>query len=159
MAIREMTNSDIPYVQKMLADLNDLHAENEPNIFNAGVTRRQEYYKEIINNPNKIIFVAISEEGKRVGCIKGKIIDFPGKDILKARKYGYIDGIFIVKEYRGLLYEYKLQKTLFKWFLDQGINHVEANVWDFNGNAKEYYKLFGYRYTKHGLAFEIKEDK
>ena len=79
------------------------------------------------------------------------------KEILKARKYGYIDGIFVVKHQRGKLYEFKLQNKIFNWFKSHGIYHIEANVWEFNESAKKYYELFGYKYTKHGLSFDIKE--
>ena len=157
MAIRRMQVDDIPDVQKMFADLQNLHAENEPNVFIKDVVRSESYYYDIMNDPNKIIFVAISENEERVGCIKGKVIDFKGKDILKARKYGYIDGIYVTPKYRGKLYEYKLQKELFNWFKNQGISHIEANVWEFNENAKKYYEMFGYKYTKHGLSFDIEE--
>lgn len=150
-----MTKENIGEVQHMMRDLQNSHAEMAPEIFKADVLRDVEYFEKILHDNTRIIFVAIDNSGIPIGFIKGKIIDFPGTDMLKARKYGYVDGIFVKKKFRGQLVEYKLQKELFRWFRDVGITHVEANVWDFNQRAKEYYQLFGYTYVKHGLKIDI----
>ena len=65
MIIREMQIEDIPYVQEMFAELQNLHADNEPDVFVKNVVREENYYREKMNNPNKIIFVAICENGER----------------------------------------------------------------------------------------------
>ena len=154
MKVRIMEKEDVTDVQLLFAELQNLHAENEPEIFVKDVVRSTEYYYDILNRHDRVIWVAV-ENSKVIGCIKGKIIDFEGKDILKKRRYGFIDGMIVDKDSRGKLIEYKLQNALFNWFKEKGINHVEASVWNFNENAKKYYEAFGYKYTKLGLSIEI----
>ena len=154
MRIKIMEKNDIADVQLLFAELQNLHAKNEPEIFVKDVVRSAEYYLDILNKNDRVIWVAV-ENSKVVGCIKGKIIDFDGKDILKKRKYGFIDGMIVDKSNRGKLVEYKLQNALFSWFKEQGITHIEASVWNFNENAKKYYEAFGYKYTKLGLCIDI----
>lgn len=155
MLIRKMQNEDIGEVQSMMKELQDFHADMLPQVFKKGVLRDVEYFKNIMTDDNRIILVAVNDIGEPIGFVKGKMIDFPGSDMLQARKYGYVDGIFVKKVYRGRLVEYKLQKELFKWFKSLGLNSAEANVYEFNGRAKEYYQLFGYSYIKHGLQIEL----
>ena len=155
MIVRIMEEKDIFEVQHMMMDLQNFHAEIAPEIFKKATLRDVSYYEKVLDDNNRIILIAIDKSNIPAGFIKGKIIDFPGTDMLKARKYGYVDGIFVKKPYRGQLVEYKLQKELFKWFKKQGVNHVEANVWDINERAKDYYQLFGYTYLKHGLEIDI----
>ena len=155
MIIRQMMTSDINDVQIMMRDLQNSHAEKAPEIFKMDVLREPAYFEKLLSEKSRIIFVAEGSDGSPVGFVKGKIVDFPGTTTLHARKYGYVDGIFVKKEYRGQLVEYKLQKHLFNWFSMQGLKHVEANVWDFNERAREYYQLFGYSYVKHGLQIDL----
>lgn len=155
MFIRKMQKEDIGEVRVMMKDLQDSHAEMLPEIFKKGVLRDVEYYERILTDNERIIFVAINDVGDPIGFVKGKIVDFPGSDMLQARRYGYVDGIFVKNAFRGRLVEYKLQKELFEWFKSLGLNNVEANVYEFNGRAKEYYQLFGYSYIKHGLQIEL----
>lgn len=154
MVIRKMQNGDIDEVRFMMRDLQDSHAKMAPDIFKEGILRDVEYFENILSDNKRIILVAI-DDGIPVGFVKGKTIDFSGSDMLKARKYGYVDGIFVKKAYRGRLVEYKLQTELFNWFKSLGLNRVEANVYEFNERAKKYYKLFGYSYIKHGLQINI----
>lgn len=155
MIVREMEREDISEVQYMMKDLQDSHANMAPEIFKPGTLRNIQYYEKLMSDKDRIVFVAIDASGKKVGFVKGKIVNFPETEMLRARRYGYVDGIFVKKEYRGQLIEYKLQKTLFKWFKREGLTHVEANVWDFNDRAKKYYLLFGYTYLKHGLQVDL----
>lgn len=154
--IRRMDNTDIPYVQGMMQELYDVHAEMLPTVFMKGVRRKKEYFEKIIDAEDRTILVAVSTEGnQRIGFIKGKVVDFKGTDYLKPRIYGFVDGIFVEKSFRGKLIEYKLQKSLFNWFKEKKIFYVEASVWDTNEKAKDYYELFGYKYSKHGLYIEL----
>ena len=154
--IRKMDNTDIPYVQSMMQELYDIHAEMLPTVFKKGVRRKKEYFEKIIEAGDRTILIAVSTEGnQRIGFIKGKVVNFKETDYLKSRIYGFVDGIFVEKAFRGKLIEYKLQKSLFDWFKEKKIFYVEASVWDTNEKAKDYYKLFGYKYSKHGLYINL----
>lgn len=155
MRIRRMSIKDIPDVRIMMKDLQDSHAEMLPEVFKPGVLRAVAYYEQIISDKERTILVAVDDTDTPIGFVKGKIVDFPGSEMLRARRYGYVDGIFVKKNYRGKLVEFKLQKELFSWFKSYGISHVEANVYDSNERAKEYYQLFGYSYVKHGLQIDL----
>ena len=156
MKVRKMLLTDIQCVQQMYVELQNLHAEHHPDIFQFNAMRPFSYFEEIVCNPNKIIIVATYQDSI-VGFIKGKVIQDRPSEIRKTTQYGYIDAVFIKDNFRHMGFGKKLQEAIVVWFKEKGIVRVESCVWEFNDNAKMFYEALGYKYRKHNIVFNIGE--
>jgi len=101
-----------------------------------------EWYDEVLNNPNKTLFVA--EIGKvvvGVGLVELRTsIDDP---IFRPRKYTHIKEIAVAAPHRGKGIERMLMDRIHQWGQKQGITDFELQVWERNDQAIGFYEKLG----------------
>lgn len=64
--------------------------------------------------------------------------------ILRLRRLGYMDDLFVKKEFRGLGISSKLHKEATKWFRQKGMRHVALTVGTGNEPAHSIYEKRGF---------------
>lgn len=129
-------------ISRLMKLLQNQHAEYFPDIFKKDAVRNREYFERVFAENNKRIYVA-THDGKVIGFVKGKIIHEKESDIRHERVYGYMDSIYIEKNFRGKLVDQKLFNALFNWFRENGITYAEGGVWEFNEGARAVFEMMG----------------
>ena len=153
MNIREAKIEDWKEVSVLMGMLQDLHAEQYPMIFKKAVRRDKTYFEKTLKNPKKKIFIA-DDNGKIVGYVKGKILIEEESDIRFGRIFGYIDSIYVLESYRGLLIDQKLFARLFRWMRENGVTYAEGGVWEFNSSARAVFEQMGSKtYQRKQIIF------
>jgi len=82
-------------------------------------------------------------EGKMVGNIM--VYERVNKD---NEVVGYIENIFVAKEYRNKGIAKQLLNKAFKYFIDNGIEICELEVWSVNERAVNLYKSMGFEFIR-----------
>jgi ribosomal protein S18 acetylase RimI-like enzyme len=133
-----------------------LHSENRSDwIDNNKIGFNTEYYKSIIENPDKgIIFVA-EENDNIIGHCIIIIYDIKNHFLMKDMKNITIEDLCIEKEYQ--------KKGIGKKLFDEAINYgrkIEANilelgVWDFNKNAVKFYEHLGMKTRLRRMEYKL----
>ena len=149
MKIRRAEARDIPALHKLLQQVNRVHHEGRPDLFNLGTKYTDEELRDMLRDDQRPIFV-YDDGGVRgyAFCIFQQKV---GDHIMTDVKTLYIDDLCVDEEWRGChvgksLYEYVLQ-----FARGQGCYNVTLNVWSCNEKAMGFYRACGLRPQKVGL--------
>lgn len=151
--IRLAKNKDFKDILKIFKEVQNLHAENEPDIFKFTDPIDQVSFKEMLKNQEIKIFV--SEDNKKInGFLIGKIIKIES-NLTLPRKLFAIENLAVLKT------EHKknIGKSLInvaKSFADkEQCDGVILNVWTFNENAINFYKHLGFEAKSIKMELKI----
>jgi len=99
-------------------------------------------FTEWLEDPDVGFFVA-RENGKLAGFVLAMIIEEP--DDLINVPYVSINELAVSKEFQGSGVGTTLMKRVEEWALENDINIVQLNVWEFNRKAKTLYEKLGFK--------------
>ena len=141
--IRRAEIKDIDSLNRLLYQVQTLHAEKRPDIFKLGAKKytSQELAK-IIADDMTPIFV-YEEEGVVMGyafCIYQITEE---NDQLYERKVLYIDDLCVDEPYRRKHIGQKLYEYVLETARENGCDRVTLNVWRVNPSAERFYQKMG----------------
>lgn len=150
MTIRRAEKRDIPQIEKLLYQVNNVHAEGRPDLFK--MDHKKYTGKEleaILSEENCPIFTAL-EEDTLLGyafCV----LQQPKGDNMQPIRTLYIDDLCVDESRRGQhvgkqLYDYVLQ-----YAKKIGCYNVTLNVWECNEAARRFYDKCGFKVQKTGM--------
>jgi len=99
-------------------------------------------FTEWLEDPDVGFFVA-RENGKLAGFALAMIMEEP--DDLINVPYVSINELAVGKEFQSLGIGTTLMKRVEEWALENNINIVQLNVWEFNQKAKTLYEKLGFK--------------
>lgn len=150
MTIRKAEQKDIPQIEKLLFQVNNVHAEGRPDLFKKNCKKyTSEELEAILQEDSRPIFTAM-EGDDLLGyafCILQKT---EGNNMQFIRTL-YIDDLCVDEEKRGRhigkqLYDYVLQ-----YAREIGCYNVTLNVWECNESARRFYDSCGLQVQKTGM--------
>ena len=153
--IRQAQLKDIPQILELLLQINILHKNHRPDIFNGPTTKyTEEELKELVNN--KEFIINVYEDGIVLGYTISKI-RYYDSNTLKKRCIYWIDDFCIDEKYR----HQGIGKKLFEYSKKQAEEYhcdsIELNVWSFNRDAVEFYEHLGMTNRSQIMELKIKD--
>ncbi len=151
--IREATPDDYDALCELLDEVDALHRDNLPHLFQrpTGPVREQAYYLSLIADENVGLFVA--EVNKRdVGFVHVVLRDAPAIPILVARRYAIVDGIGVKSDFRRGGIGRRLMHKAQEWATAKGASAIELNVHEFNQGAISFYQRLGFDIASRKLS-------
>lgn len=103
-----------------------------------------DWINNLNNGDNRIIFLAYNEQTCIGMCGAGEKMDEPAT--------GFIWGVYLRAEYRGLGIAEKLLTTAHDWFKSRSIHLIKAEVSTANHRAITFYKKLGYTIEKTAVV-------
>jgi len=149
MNIRMAQKSDIPRLNHLLYQVHKVHADERPDLFRPGCKKyTSEDLQEILQDPQKPIYVAVDENDSVMGYCFCLLEEVPEGTSLVPRKSVYIDDLCVDETCRGqhigsLLYEHVVQQAR-----NMGCYHITLNVWTLNPTAQAFYEKMGMKPLK-----------
>lgn len=151
MNFRRATEKDLAKVDDLLNQVNLVHHNGRPDLFNIGRKYTDEQLLVLFKDDTRPIFVATDEVDNVLGyafCISQQHIN---DNILTDIKTLYIDDLCVDEKTRGQhvgksLYEYVLQ-----YARENGYYNVTLNVWALNESARKFYESCGMQVQKIGM--------
>lgn len=148
--IRRAEKKDIPQIEKLLYQVNNIHAEGRPDLFKKDYKKYTEQeLEEILLQEERPVFAAM--DGDTVLGYVFCVLRQPQGDNMQPIRTLYIDDLCVDENNRGRhvgkqLYDYVLQyaKTI-------GCYNVTLNVWECNESARRFYDKCGLRVQKTGM--------
>lgn len=148
MLIRRAQDQDIPGIHKLLAEVNRIHHEGRPDLFNLGNKYTDDELRAIIADDARPIFVAV-DEGAPMGQVLGYAFcvfeQIVGDNIRTPVRTLYIDDLCVDADSRGQHVGESLYHHVVGFARENGFHNVTLHVWELNQNAKGFYEHLGMR--------------
>ena len=157
--VRRAVDADVPKIMDLLIQVDMVHHNGRPDIFNGPATKyTEEQLKNIIADDLTPVFVCVDDDNIPMGhafCIHKQII---GDNVLTDIKTLYIDDICVDEAARGR----HVGKALYDYVIDYAKNagyyNVTLNVWACNPGAMKFYESMGLKVQKIGMEKVLNEE-
>lgn len=142
-SVRRADTRDIPAVLNLLVQVNMVHHNGRPDLFNGPTTKyTAEELKEIFSNDETPVFVCADENGRVLGhgfCV----MQHAGGRLMTEHDTLYIDDICVDENARGLGVGRALYDHILNYAREKSCYNVTLNVWTCNPGAMAFYEKLG----------------
>ena len=154
--IRRAINNDIGDILRLLVQVNMVHHNIRPDLFNGPATKyTSEELEQIIKDDKRPIFV-YEEKGKVLGYVFCMVIRHIDDNILMDIKTLYIDDLCVDENTRGKNIGHKLYDYVVDYAKRNDFYNITLNVWQGNDSAMRFYENVGLKVQKVGMEKILK---
>jgi ribosomal protein S18 acetylase RimI-like enzyme len=160
-AIRAATEDDIDALNQIIGDVDALHREHLPHIFQESDEpgRDREYMLGVLADELCSFLVAEAEEpilGRTEGAILGfvqlTVRGTPPIPILVPRRIAFVETLAVREEIRRMGIGRALMDHAQRWAGEQGATEIDLNVHEFNHVAISFYRSLGYATSSRRMS-------
>ncbi len=145
--IRKAEERDIPRVLALLEQVNKIHHEGRPDLFNLATKYSDEDLKGIFSDEKTPVFV-FEEDCTVQGYIFCVLKETKGDRLLADIKTLYIDDLCVDAAARRKHVGQKLYEHVLSYAKSIGCYNVTLNVWALNPAAQAFYEKMGMKAQK-----------
>ena len=150
MCIRRAENKDAARVLQILEQVNLIHHNLRPDLFNIATKYSEAQLHSIFADDSTPVFV-YEENGVVLGYIFTVLFDHGGDRMLVPIKELYIDDLCVDEAYRGKHIATKLYEFVKDYAKKLGCHNITLNVWEGNDSALSFYQKMGMKPQKTKL--------
>lgn len=154
--IRKAKGSDSTDILCLLEQIALHHYLGRPDIFKGGAKYSPETLSEVLENPDKPVFVATNDQGRVVGYVMCIVRKYKDHAVFKDYTSLYIDDFCVDQDVRGQSLGQKLFNSVKSYAEELGAFNIELNVWEFNTGAINFYERCGFKTQNRHLEFNLK---
>ena len=159
MNIRFATEKDLPAVNLLRKEVNDLHAAGKPEIFKPGFPAElQNYVYEMFRDPEKDIVVA-EQDGALLGFAVLHEIRRPETPYMWERHFLDVDEFGVAEAARRQGIGRALIVFICGVAAERGLPRVELNMWEFNQSALAFYEAVGFATYRRYMELPVEPKK
>lgn len=148
--IRRAEKKDIPQIEKLLYQVNNIHAEGRPDLFKKDYKKYTEQeLEEILLQEKRPVFVAV--DGETLLGYAFCVFQQPQGNNMQPVRTLYIDDLCVDEKNRGQHVGKQLYDYVLEYAKENGCYNVTLNVWACNESARRFYDKCGLRVQKTGL--------
>ena len=140
--IRIANEKDTAAVLRLLEQVNRVHHDLRPDLFNLATKYTATELETIFANEDTRMFVC-EENGSVLGYVFTVLIDHQSDNMLVPVKELYIDDLCVDEAARGKGVATKLFAYVRQYARKKGCYHITLNVWEGNDSALAFYRKMG----------------
>lgn len=141
--IRRAEQKDIADIDRLLNEVNLVHHEIRPDLFDVGRKYTDEQLRRIIEDDTKPIFAAVDEKDLLLGYCMTQFQQIENDTIRTDIRTLYIDDLCVDEKVRGKHVGQQLYEYVKKYAEDNGFYNITLHVWQGNDNAAKFYERMG----------------
>lgn len=150
--IRKAKEKDIKKIMDLLVQVDMVHHNGRPDIFNGPATKyTKEQLLAIFADPQTPVFVSVDEQERVQGYAFCQLQQIVGDTIRTDIRTLYIDDLCVDETVRGQHIGTKLYEHVCRFAKEQGCYNVTLNVWTCNPSAMQFYTARGMSAQKIGM--------
>lgn len=151
--VRLATKEDIKRVNELRKQVNDVHCEGRPDMFQPGFAKEiQNLAYEMIESEDRDILVAV-RDGVICGFACVGYVVRPVSPYMKERKFYHVDEFGVDQAYRRQGVATELFEFIKQEAKQKGFERIELDVWGFNEDAIKFYESVGFLTMRKYLEF------
>ena len=146
MNIRQAIPDDCLLLSSLSMDVQRLHAENHPDIFNIPQSDdfAVSFFEEMLANPMTRIFIA-EENGDAIGYVFCQVIERPETPFTYARRFLHIDHISVRPNARKRGAGTALMNQVEGLAKELNVSKIQLDSWEFNISAHSFFEGMGFQ--------------
>lgn len=155
-AVRPGRASDVPALLRLLAQLDQYHAEIQPSFFRAGARTGQEV-RELIAGRHSTILVAEDGGGALVGAVTLRVYDTPAHPLMVPERRALLEDMVVDPGARRRGVGRALAEAARGWCRQEGASQLLLTVWEGNGGAERFYREAGFSSVNQVLGCTLRD--
>lgn len=153
--VRFAKKEELPKVNELRRQVNDLHVEGRPDIFKPGFSDElKDHIFEIWEDEKQQIVVA-EENGEICGFAVLHIIERPENPYMFGRYFLDIDEFCVDSEHRRRGIAKSMISFIKEYAAEQGFKKLELNMWEFNEGALAFYEAAGFKTYRRYMDMDL----
>ena len=141
--IRRAVQKDIPKMMDLLRQVDLVHHNGRPDVFNIGTKCSEEELSEMLPDDTRPILVCTDEEDRVMGYCFCIFQQHVGHSVLTDIKTLYIDDLCVDESLRGKHVGRALYDAAVALAKESGCYNLTLNVWSCNPSAMRFYEKCG----------------
>jgi ribosomal protein S18 acetylase RimI-like enzyme len=143
--VRTAILSDYESMCALLDEVDELHRLNAPWMFRKPSTepRSKEFFEQLHQSNDAAVLVA-DAGGQLVGVATALMRSAPDFAVFITQTWGVLDNIAVSKSWRRRGVGTALTRDAERWVQGQGGKWIELGVYEFNDDARSFYRALGY---------------
>jgi GNAT superfamily N-acetyltransferase len=143
--IRAAVEKDYEGLNVLFEEIDEYHRKALPQIFRKpdGPARKLDYIAGILSDQNSVIFIA-EIQNQIIGLVHAFIRSYPEISIRIPSRICETDSLIVKDKYRRSGIGKALMEKVQQWAVQMQVDRLELTVWDFNKEAKNFYRELDY---------------
>ena len=155
MIVRQATETDLPRINELRRQVNDLHVSSRPDVFRPGCSQElQDHVNVLFAGDCREILVA-EADGVVVGFACLKYIDRPASPYRNAIRFVAIEELGVDEACQRQGTGRLLVDSVRSRAREQGYSRIELDMWEFNENALAFYERIGFRTYRRYMELDV----
>ena len=155
MAVRFAREDELPRVNELRRQVNDIHVAGKPEVFKPGFPRElQDHIFTIWNDPEQKIAVCEREGEIRGFAVLHHIVK-PENPFMWTRDYLDIDEFCVDAACRRQGIATEMIDFIRAYAKGKGYSRIELNMWEFNRDALSFYEAAGFSTYRRYMEMKI----
>lgn len=153
--VRKSTRAELPEVNKLRKNVNDIHVNGRPDVFRAGFCDELScHVYEKYDAENSEVLVALKDY-MVCGYAIVEYIERPQTAYNNAQKFYHIEEFGVKEECRRQGIGTALVSFMKADALKRGFKKIELDMWEFNESALDFYEKTGFRTYRRHMDMDI----
>ncbi len=119
---------------------------------NSNISELEEEFKEIIHNDNAVVFIKFIDE-QSVGFAQCQL-RFDYVEGTQTSPVGYLEGVFVLEQYRSNGYAKELLKACEQWAKDKNCSEFASDCELDNYNSYKFHMAAGFKEANRIICFK-----
>lgn len=155
MIVRQAAETDLPRINELRRQVNDLHVAGRPDVFRPGFGQElQDHVNVLFAGEGHEILVAENEDGI-VGFACLKYIDRPESPYRNAIRFVAVEEIGVDETCQRQGAGRLLVDAVRSRAREQGYSRIELDMWEFNENARAFYERIGFQTYRRYMELDV----
>lgn len=157
--IREATADDLELLTALLAEINNLHADELPHVYQRVVASDETANYLLRISDSEVLYVHVAEQaGRVVGFVIFQVEHAPDTPVHVPRSWVLISLIVVSRALRSQGIGTELMHHVQAWARERRISEIELQVAEFNTGAITWYETMGFRARYRHMAWSADDD-
>lgn len=143
MVVRKAQSKDIKRILELLVQVNLVHANLRPDLFEKTTKYKASDLEKILNDNTMQIFVCVDDNDYVLGYGICVLEDYSNVDLRTNIKSIYIDDICVDETKRRLHVGKQIYEHILAFGKENGFYNITLNVWEGNDAAYNFYRSLG----------------
>ncbi|WP_327679620.1 GNAT family N-acetyltransferase [Kitasatospora sp. NBC_00458] len=142
--IRTATTDDAALLAGLNEAVHDLHVRHRPDLFLAA-PEAEAAFAERLADPSVTVLIAAGDDGEAVGYALARVVQWPGGPFTGPDEVAVLDQLAVSPAAARTGVGSALLEAVRAAGRDAGCRRLVTNVWDFNEDARAFYRASGLR--------------